>query len=117
MFEAPHRLKQTLEDVSEAFSERRIAVCRELTKTFEEVFRGTAAEALAHFHQPRGEFTIVIEGANNKPFVSDKDIQRHLKEAKDSGLLARDAVKAVTAATGRPHREVYALWLELSKEA
>jgi len=116
-FEAPHRLRRTLEDIRDVFAERRIAVCRELTKAFEEVFRGTATEALAYFREPRGEFTIVIEGANDEQPIANEDVRRRLKEARDDGMSARDAVRAVTAATARPHREVYALWLELSKEA
>jgi 16S rRNA (cytidine1402-2'-O)-methyltransferase len=115
-FETPHRLHPTLEAMGEAFGDRRHAVCRELTKTFEEVFRGTASEGLAHFQEPRGEFTIVVEGATTEsPPTSDEDVRRGLDEAKRRGLSARDAVKAVTAATGRPHREVYAQWLDLMR--
>ena len=65
-FESPHRVVRALQDVVAALGgERHIAVARELTKRFEEVYRGTAAEALAHFTQtaPRGEFTLVIGGA------------------------------------------------------
>ncbi len=115
LFEAPHRLRQTLEDLGDAFGQRRIAVCREVTKAFEEIFRGTAAEALAHFDNPRGEFTIVIEGATGEELLSDENVHRHLAEARDRGLSARDAVKVVSAATGRAHREVYSLWLELTQ--
>ncbi len=61
-FEAPHRLRASLADVVQALGDRRMAVCRELTKLYEEVFRGTPREALEHFTQPRGEFTLVIEG-------------------------------------------------------
>ncbi|MBI4302681.1 MAG: 16S rRNA (cytidine(1402)-2'-O)-methyltransferase [Chloroflexi bacterium] len=61
-FESPHRLQATLSDVVEVLGDRRLAVCRELTKLHEEVFRGRASEALEHFHELRGEFTLVIEG-------------------------------------------------------
>jgi 16S rRNA (cytidine1402-2'-O)-methyltransferase len=116
LFEAPHRLRRTLDDMREILGERRIAICRELTKAFEEVFRGTAAEALAHFQEPRGEFTVVIEGTTtDQTTVSDADVQSHLKEAKGRGLSARDAVKAVTVLTGRPRREVYAMWLQMTR--
>jgi 16S rRNA (cytidine1402-2'-O)-methyltransferase len=112
-FESPHRLLQTLEAVRDIFGDRRLAVCRELTKTFEETFRGTAAEALVHFQEPRGELTIVIEGTtDDQPTTSDEEVRRQLENAKASGLSARDAVKTVTQTTGRPHRYVYALWLE-----
>lgn len=115
LFESPHRLKQTLEDLRDLFSERPMAICRELTKAFEEVFRGTAAEALAHFAEPRGEFTIVIEGASNKQPIADDGVRSRLTEARARGLSAREAVQQVTAATGRSRREVYAFWLELAR--
>jgi 16S rRNA (cytidine1402-2'-O)-methyltransferase len=116
-FESPHRLRQTLQDMQEVFDDRRLAVCRELTKTFEEIFRGTAAKAIAHFQEPRGEFTIAVEAAPNQEAVSDEVVRHQLQESRKRGVSARDAVKAVTAATGRPHREVYALWLELTGRA
>jgi 16S rRNA (cytidine1402-2'-O)-methyltransferase len=113
-FESPHRIRASLEAVNATFGDRRLAVCRELTKAFEEVFRGTAAEALSHFHEPRGEFTIVIEGANAKErVISNDDVRRQLREARAQGASAKDAVKQVTSTSGRAHREVYALWLEL----
>jgi len=116
VFEAPHRLRSLLSDMLFVLGDRRIALCRELTKAFEEVFRGSVSEALEHFSDPRGEFTIIIEGATNQQPVSDESVRRHLQEARDRGLSARDAVKAVTAATGRSRREVYALWLKLSDD-
>ena len=116
VFESPHRLLALLSDLFVVLGDRRIAVCRELTKAFEEVFRGRISEAVEHFSNPRGEFTIVIEGATNPQPVSDESVNRHLQEARDRGLSARDAVKAVTAATGRPRRDVYALWLKFSED-
>jgi 16S rRNA (cytidine1402-2'-O)-methyltransferase len=62
-FESPHRLLPTLKDLMEILGDRRIAVARELTKIHEEVFRGRVSEAIGHFIQPRGEFTLVIEGS------------------------------------------------------
>ena len=61
-FESPRRLQQSLKDILETIGDRRIAVCREMTKLHEEVFRGTVSEAIEHFEQPRGEFTLVVEG-------------------------------------------------------
>lgn len=62
-FESPHRMRRMLEDLNNVLPERPLALCRELTKVYEEVYRGDAASALEHFVQPRGEFTVVIGGA------------------------------------------------------
>jgi len=61
-FETPHRLSEALRDIEEILGNRRISVCRELTKVHEEIFRGRVSEAREHFIEPRGEFTLVIEG-------------------------------------------------------
>ena len=64
VFESPHRLLKALSDMADLLPDRPLAVCRELTKLHEEVFRGSAAGALQHFTQPRGEFTLVLGGAS-----------------------------------------------------
>jgi len=61
-FETPHRLEEALSDIEETLGDRRISVCRELTKVHEEIFRGRVSEARGHFVEPRGEFSLVIEG-------------------------------------------------------
>jgi 16S rRNA (cytidine1402-2'-O)-methyltransferase len=61
-FETPHRLKETLNDIGEILGDRRLSICRELTKVHEEIFRGRVSQAREHFVEPRGEFSLVIEG-------------------------------------------------------
>ncbi len=61
-FETPHRLSDTLSDVEEILGDRRISICRELTKVHEEIFRGRISESREHFAEPRGELSLVIEG-------------------------------------------------------
>ena len=61
-FETPHRLREALSDIEEILGNRRISICRELTKIHEEIFRGRVSQAREHFAEPRGEFTLVIEG-------------------------------------------------------
>jgi 16S rRNA (cytidine1402-2'-O)-methyltransferase len=61
-FETPHRLKGALSDIEEILGDRRLSVCRELTKVHEEIFRGRVSQAREHFVEPRGEFSLVIEG-------------------------------------------------------
>ena len=61
-FETPHRLREALADIGEILGDRRVSICRELTKVHEEVFRGRVSQAREHFKQPRGEFSLVVEG-------------------------------------------------------
>ncbi len=74
-FESPYRVAATLQAILDALGDRNIAVCRELTKLHEEVFRGTVSEAVRHFAKPRGEFTLVIEGTG--------EIKKSVRKAKD----------------------------------
>jgi 16S rRNA (cytidine1402-2'-O)-methyltransferase len=113
-FESPHRLQATLSDLATTLGDqRRIAVCRELTKRYEEIFRGTVAGAIAHFTEARGEFTVVVEGAlPSAPAASDDDLREALRRLRAEGLSARDASTQVAAETGVPRRRVYALSLE-----
>ncbi len=113
-FEAPHRLHQTLSDMLAAWGDRRIAVCRELTKAFEEVFRGTVSQALERFTQPRGEFTLVIEGASPTaiPRPPEDELREVLRRLKAQGIPAREAVADVARRSGLPRRQVYQLWVE-----
>lgn len=113
-FETPHRLAAALSDILDTLGDRRIAVCRELTKMHEEVFRGSVSEAIAHFAEPRGEFTLVIEGADDTPApVPGEDARDILAQLKGRGASARDAIATATAATGLSRRELYSLWLTL----
>ena len=113
VFEAPHRLRAALQAALEALGDRRITACRELTKVHEEVFRGTVSQALEHFDSPRGEFTIMIEGAQApEPGPDPSWASAELGRLKAEGARARDAVDAVAAATGRRKTELYKLWVD-----
>ncbi len=112
-FETPHRLRAALEDIAALFGERRIAVCRELTKLHEEVYRGTVAEALAHFVEPRGEITLVIaeaERAAPGEAADEAALHAFLAERLAAGSSARDAVAAAMARFGIARRAAYAAW-------
>ncbi|MDP2949615.1 MAG: SAM-dependent methyltransferase, partial [Chloroflexota bacterium] len=112
--ESPHRLPATLADLLAVLGDRRIAVCRELTKLHEEVFRGRISEACAHFQEPRGEFTLVVEGdlGDQQPVVPLKEVQKELRRLRRQGIAARQAVAQVTQRFGLPRRQVYRLWLD-----
>ena len=114
-FESPRRIRQSLQAILEILDDRLIAVCREMTKLHEEVFRGTASEALSHFEQPRGEFTLVIEGcAESSDNDSDPDALAStlLRQLRREGTGAKHAVSHVAAVTGLSRRQVYQLWLD-----
>jgi 16S rRNA (cytidine1402-2'-O)-methyltransferase len=118
-FESPHRLQASLEALLEALGDRRITLCRELTKVHEEVFRGSISQALSHFVEARGEFTLVVQGAGMAEPTQDRDAswaRMELVRLKAEGVGARDAVAAVAGATGRPKRELYRLWLETRRQ-
>ena len=112
-FESPHRIRATLADLAAVLGERRIAVCRELTKLYEEIFRGTAVEAIDHFEKPRGEFTVVVEGGSGQAReVPEDELRAALRKLRSEGMSARDAAAQVAAETGMAKRRVYALSIE-----
>ncbi len=119
VFEAPHRLRATLADLLGALGDRQMAVCRELTKLHEEVWRGSLSEAIEHFTEARGEFVLVVAGAGaveKKEAHDSREQARELLAAqRDSGARAREAVAEVMAATGLSRSEVYRLWVETGR--
>jgi len=118
VFEAPHRLKATLRDILAVLGEREMSVCRELTKLYEEVFRGTASEALAHFSEPRGEFVLVIRGVTPTAAESGptddqlEEAGQRLASLRKDGVRAKDAVAQVSDALGMTKNRVYQMWVE-----
>ena len=118
-FESPHRLRAALQDMIDILGpERLIAICRELSKLHEEVWRGTLTEAVSEWSErdPRGEFTLVVAGAELA--VSEWDegqVEVALTSALATGLSAKDATRQVTNQSGWPKREVYALAQQLKE--
>jgi 16S rRNA (cytidine1402-2'-O)-methyltransferase len=108
-FEAPHRLAATLSDLAVAFGDdRSAAVCRELTKTYEEVRRGSLAELAAWAEgDVRGEITVVVAGAPTRVASVDDAVAEVARRQAD-GLSRKDAIAAVARDLGLPKREVYA---------
>ncbi len=109
LYEAPHRIERTLADLRAACGEeRRVVVCRELTKLYEEVVRGTLGSV--DVGVPRGEYVIVLGGAaGDEGHVDDDTIRAALREAIAAGATKKDAVAAVSGRLGVPKRQVYAL--------
>ncbi|WP_033323070.1 16S rRNA (cytidine(1402)-2'-O)-methyltransferase [Streptomyces yerevanensis] len=110
-FESPHRLDDTLAAMAEVFGDdRRAAVCRELTKTYEEVKRGPLGELAAWAAEGvRGEITVVVEGAPEKGAeeVDDAELVRRVRVREEAGERRKEAIAAVAAEAGRPKREVF----------
>lgn len=112
-YEAPHKLKATLADMEEFFGgERRISLCRELTKLHEEVLRLTLAEAVEYYNinEPKGEFVLVLEG-EAKPDVTEITIEQAVEQVRklvDMGERPVDACKAVAKECGFKKSELYA---------
>ncbi|MFJ8634137.1 16S rRNA (cytidine(1402)-2'-O)-methyltransferase [Streptomyces sp. NPDC093568] len=110
-FEAPHRLDDTLAAMAEVFgAERRAAVCRELTKTYEEVRRGGLGELAAWAAEGvRGEITVVVEGAPEKGAgdLDAAELVRRVRFREEAGERRKEAIAAVALEAGLPKREVF----------
>ncbi|MCY4528244.1 MAG: 16S rRNA (cytidine(1402)-2'-O)-methyltransferase [Chloroflexi bacterium] len=114
-FEAPHRLTETLADIFKKLGDRQVVVCRELTKLHEEVFRGTVTQALEHFIEPRGEFTLIVLGADVAAEPDDALFERAreiLRYESSRGSKSKDAIAAASM-TGLSKNDMYRLWLEI----
>lgn len=116
IYEAPHHLVKTLGDVFEALGERRITICRELTKRYETAFRTTFSEALEHYQkeEPKGECVIVIEGRNPEELEEEKrksweemTIEEHMEIYLKQGASQKEAMKLVAKDRGVSKRDIY----------
>lgn len=111
-YEAPHKLTATLADLAQAFgADRRVALCRELTKLHEEVLRMTLREAAAYYSEqsPRGEYVLIVEGAPEEPEdgVSLETALARVAALAERGVSTKDAVKQAAKETGVPKNVLY----------
>lgn len=120
-YEAPHRLRATLNELTAALGERQATVARELTKKFEEFIHGSLDSISRHFSEtlPRGEFTLIVAGrpaeevpAGEAAAVSGPDIVPAVLELMQRGLNKKDAIREVASQKGLPKRQVYQAVLE-----
>lgn len=113
VYEAPHHLTETLKDLSEALgADRRVALCREMTKIHEEVIRTTLSEAVETV--PRGEYVLVIEGKDEKEAAAERtaefselSIEEHMQRYLEKGVEKKEAMKLVAADRGVTKRDIY----------
>lgn len=116
IYEAPHRLRNTLMTIMEILGDRNISICRELTKLHEDVFRDTIKEAVEYYdkNQPRGEYVLVISGKSDEDIEKERkgkweelSIQEHIVNYMEQGFAKKEAIKIVSKERKIPKSEVY----------
>ncbi|MCY6370243.1 16S rRNA (cytidine(1402)-2'-O)-methyltransferase [Clostridium ganghwense] len=121
-YEAPHRLIKTLEFLYENLGNRRIAICRELTKLHEEIIRLPLEEAIKYYNEnkPRGEYVLVVQGKSEEEIKKEEEkewedltIEQHIIKYMNEGFSKKDAIKKTAKDRGLPKSEVYKYSLEL----
>lgn len=122
IYEAPHRLVKTLEELENTLGNRRISVCRELTKKYETAYRTTLHEALLHYkaEEPKGECVIVLEGKKISDiqeeyvkFWENMSIEKHMKYYERQGIEGKEAMRTVAKDRGISKRDVYQYLINL----
>lgn len=115
-YEAPHRIKDTLSFLYEELGNRKVAICRELTKLHEQIVRGLISEVIEHFNtnNPRGEFVVVIEGKSQEEIDLEQKakwenttVEEHIILYVDRGYSKKEAIKLVAKERSMPKSEVY----------
>jgi len=116
LYEAPHHLKRTLQELQEALGERKITLCRELTKKFESVMPLTLLQAIAYYNEnePRGEYVLVLEGKSMKQVQAEKiavwedmTVEEHMEYYEKDGIDHKEAMKRVAKDRGVTKRDIY----------
>ena len=122
LYEAPHHLKGTLKELYDALGNRKITLCRELTKKFETIFPTTLEKALDYYesNDPRGEYVLVLEGKSHQQKAEEKQalvleipMEEHMKMYEDKGIDRKEAMKLVAKERGISKRDVYNYLLTL----
>lgn len=125
LYEAPHRLKKTLAELFEKLGDRKITLCKELTKRHENAFLTTISQAMAYYEEqePRGEYVLVIEGKSHQDIIEEKQqkweeisIEKHMEIYLGKGFSKKDSMKMVAKDRGISKREVYQYLLDLEKK-
>lgn len=121
LYEAPHHLVKTLEELHETLGNRGISICRELTKRYEETVKTTLENALSYYeaHEPRGEYVLVVEGKSRAEIADEQQraweelsLEEHMEIYENQGVAHKEAMKLVAKDRGISKREVYQRLLE-----
>ena len=116
-YESPHRLRETLQDLAEIFgTSRQIVIARELTKLYEEFWRGTIEEAIAHYSQrdPQGEYTLIVAGTPpTQVQLSEEELKAELLNIMSQGISRSQASRQLAKVTSVPRRQLYQLALAI----
>lgn len=94
-YEAPHRIKNTLENIKEIFGNRKISISREISKLYEEIYRGMIEDILTEMNQIKGELVLVVEGNTTNPDYSDLSVLKHIDLYLEEGISEKEAIKLV----------------------
>ena len=122
IYEAPHRLLHTLEELHQVLGDRRISVCRELTKKHEEVMQSTIENVITFYQdqEPRGEYVLIIEGKSHADIDEESraewmrmDLAEHMEFYESQGIMRKEAMKMVAKDRGITKRDVYQQLLEM----
>lgn len=125
LYEAPHRLVKTLEELRETLGDRQVSVCRELTKKHETVYRSTLGEACTYYqsHEPRGECVLVIQAKSREELRrqsqrkwEEMSLEEHMAYYTDQGVDRKEAMKKVAKDRGVSKREIYQALLREERE-
>ncbi|MBE6008388.1 MAG: 16S rRNA (cytidine(1402)-2'-O)-methyltransferase [Lachnospiraceae bacterium] len=118
LYEAPHRLKATLEEIENAVGDRQCAAIKEITKKYETVKRDTLSELIKYYDEnpPKGEFVLVLEGVSEDKLKEEEiekweniSVEEHVKMYEDKGMSRKDAMKAAAKDRGLTKRDIYAV--------
>lgn len=111
-YEAPHRIIEMLESVRDICGERRISVSREISKLYEEIYRGTVSEVIDELQQNeiRGEFVVVVEGSSDEVSFDSLSIEEHVNMYIEEGLTEKDALKRVAKDRNTSKSEIYKIY-------
>ena len=121
IYEAPHRLRKTLQELLEVLGDRRLSICRELTKKFETVMETTLEDAVRFYgeQEPRGEYVLVLEGRSHASIDEEErsrfenmSVQEHVEMYEEQGLNRKDAMKQTAKDRGVSKRDIYRSLLE-----